>query len=175
MSPTQIKMSTGAVYVGFLDWELDPTYVYLEAGCSLSFNKVSGRYDVIDIMDPTEPVMVNPDNIAISQTVLDESVTALVYSNYLGNWLAMMEERRIPVPEFVTDYVDRMESKFLEKSGGVSIRLKGRHAYYLSIDDARAELIRKEIEAVQRAYVNPMASTPCEDKVVKVDFGSKKP
>lgn len=174
MNPVQIKVTTGAVYVGFLHAQGRGSLFSLTAGCTLTYNKTDGRYDVYDIMDPIQPVQVYTNNVVLRQVVLSDSLTAIVYLSYLGSWVAAMVDNNQQIPDYIVEYIEGMDEVFREKNDGVGVLLKGRYTYFSGIgDEVRAEETRRQMASASKAFRSPVQDSPCVDKVVKVDFGSK--
>lgn len=173
--PYQVRLNTGATCLAFLSEHPDGYYL-AKTPCGMSFDRTNQKYNVADIMDPIYDIEIRKESIVMRQEIHHDSPVAIVYACYLANWMIQQEADNLAVDQCAKDYVDALAEKFASQNGGVSIYTYSYLNYYEAIGDVAMYEKYKQLRDFEMGKRDSSPrNTSCEEKVVKVDFGSKNP
>lgn len=179
MFPHQIRMSTGQVYLAFLSEPIggDSGYYIANCPCAMVYDRSNSRYQVTDVMDSAAPVEMRKSSVTVRQHILNESAMALVYTSYLASWILQQDFDKLPVDDYIREYVSRIAPRYIEANEGRSVYTQALVNFHENQgNDSEANRFKEVLERERKAFgkqVKLPVDSPCEGRVVKVDFGTK--
>lgn len=177
MFPHQIRMGTGQVYLAFLTESENAGYYLASCTCAMVYDRSNSRYQVADVMDSSIPLEIRKSNVTIRQHILDESTMALVYASYLASWILQQDFDKLPVDEYIREYVARIAPKYQEVNGGCSVYTQALVNFHEGQgNDSEANHFKEILDRERKSFGKSTESTvdnSCEGRVVKVNFGTK--